>query len=29
MSGRCPKCLKPVRLKIGEGGVDSRFFYAG
>ena len=27
--GRCPKCLRPVRLKIGEGGVDSRFFYAG
>ena len=24
--GRCPKCLKPVKLKIGEGGTDSRFF---
>jgi hypothetical protein len=24
--GRCPKCLKPVVLKIGEGGTDSRFF---
>lgn len=27
--GRCPKCLQPVRLKIGEGGLNSRFFYAG
>jgi len=24
--GRCPKCLKPVRLQIGEGGTDHRFF---
>ena len=24
--GRCPKCLKSVKLKIGEGGTDSRFF---
>jgi len=24
--GRCPKCLKQVKLKIGEGGTDSRFF---
>ena len=24
--GRCPKCLKPVKLKIGEGGTDGRFF---
>jgi len=24
--GRCPKCLKHVKLKIGEGGTDSRFF---
>jgi hypothetical protein len=24
--GRCPKCLKPVKLKIGESGTDSRFF---
>ena len=25
-TGRCPKCLKPVRFAIGEGGTDSRFF---
>lgn len=24
--GRCPKCTKPVRLKVGPGGTDSRFF---
>ena len=24
--GRCPKCLKHVRLAIGEGGTDNRFF---
>ena len=24
--GRCPKCLKTVKLKIGEGGTDNRFF---
>ncbi|MGL4942740.1 MAG: hypothetical protein ACRC46_06080 [Thermoguttaceae bacterium] len=24
--GRCPKCGKPVRLKIGEGGTNNRFF---
>ena len=24
--GRCPKCLKSVKLAIGEGGTDSRFF---
>lgn len=27
--GRCPKCAKPVRLGIGPGGTDSRFFTAG
>jgi len=26
--GRCPKCSKPVRLKIGPGGTDERFFTA-
>ncbi|QDU97672.1 hypothetical protein [Lignipirellula cremea] len=24
--GRCPRCAKPIRLKIGAGGVSSRFF---
>lgn len=27
--GRCPKCGKKVRLGIGPGGTDSRFFTAG
>jgi len=25
-SGHCPKCAKPVRVRIGPGGSDSRFF---
>ena len=27
--GNCPKCAKRVRLTIGPGGTDSRFFTAG
>jgi hypothetical protein len=27
--GRCPKCAKKVRLAIGPGGTDARFFTAG
>jgi hypothetical protein len=27
--GRCPKCGKKVRLSIGPGGTDARFFSAG
>jgi hypothetical protein len=27
--GNCPKCAKRVRLKIGPGGTDARFFTAG
>ena len=26
--GRCPKCTKPVKIKIGEGGTKERFFKA-
>ncbi|MBQ8476642.1 hypothetical protein IJ531_06235 [bacterium] len=25
-TGRCPKCMKPVKIKIGEGGTTERFF---
>jgi hypothetical protein len=27
--GNCPKCAKRVRLAIGPGGTDARFFTAG
>jgi len=27
-AGYCPKCSKPVRLEIGEGGSNSRFYTA-
>lgn len=26
--GYCPRCYKPVRIKIGEGGLNCRFFKA-
>ena len=24
--GKCPKCLKPAKVKIGENGTNERFF---
>jgi hypothetical protein len=26
--GRCPKCCRPVKVRIGPGGTDARFFKA-
>ena len=26
--GRCPRCLGPIRLRVGPGGTSSRFFMA-
>ena len=28
-SGRCPRCLKPVRFAVSSGGPLARFFRAG
>ncbi len=27
--GNCPKCARRVRLTVGSGGTDARFFTAG
>ena len=26
--GRCPRCMKEIKIKIGEGGTNNRFFRA-
>lgn len=26
--GRCPKCMRTVKVPIGKGGTDTRFFNA-
>jgi len=26
--GRCPKCMRLIQIKIGEGGTNNRFFRA-
>lgn len=26
--GRCPKCMRSVKVPIGEGGTNTRFFRA-
>ncbi len=28
-AGTCPRCARPVKFKIGEGGSGSRFWTAG
>lgn len=27
-TGWCPRCMKKVNVKVGEGGTDARFFTA-
>ncbi len=26
--GRCPKCMRMIRIPVGKGGTDNRFFNA-
>lgn len=27
-AGRCPKCLRALRVRVGPDGTDARFFHA-
>ncbi len=27
-SGRCPRCLRPISMRVGQGGVSQRLFRA-
>jgi hypothetical protein len=26
--GRCPRCMRLIKIRVGEGGVNQRFFKA-
>ncbi|MBN2801902.1 MAG: hypothetical protein JXR91_02290 [Deltaproteobacteria bacterium] len=28
-NGYCPKCMRPIKIKIENGGTSNRFFNAG
>lgn len=27
-TGNCPRCSRPIRIRVGPGGTDNRFFTA-
>lgn len=27
-TGRCPRCMRTIKIPVGEGGTDRRFFNA-
>ena len=27
-AGHCPRCMRPIRVRVGEGGSNQRFFRA-